>query len=81
MTAEAVYAPLESEKDFDTWKGKLQGKIVLGVPMPEVKASFEPLAKRYTEKDLECATEDMQGNLPPQATDAQKRDFLIGYVS
>jgi hypothetical protein len=53
VTAEAIYAPIEAEKDFDTWKGKLKGKIVLAMPTPEVKASFEPLAKRYDDKDLE----------------------------
>ena len=53
VTADAVYAPLESEKDFETWKGKLKGKIVLAVPVREVKPSFDPLAKRYSDKELE----------------------------
>lgn len=53
VTAEVVYAPLETEKDLEAWKGKLKGTIVLAVPMREVKPSFDPLAKRYTDKDLE----------------------------
>jgi hypothetical protein len=53
ITAEAIYAPLESEKDFAAWKGRLKGKIVLATPMREVKPDFEPLAQRFTQKDLE----------------------------
>ena len=40
-TADVVYAPMESEKDFDAWKGRLKGKIVLPMPTREVKAQFE----------------------------------------
>jgi len=52
-TADVVYAPMESEKDFDAWKGRLKGKIVLPMPTREVKAQFEAPAKRYTDKDLQ----------------------------
>jgi hypothetical protein len=52
LTGDAVYVPLSSEADFDAWKGKLKGKIVLATPMREVKASFDPLAKRFDEKSL-----------------------------
>ena len=38
VTAEIVFAPMESEKDFDTWKGKLKGKLVMPMPTREVKA-------------------------------------------
>jgi hypothetical protein len=53
VTAEAVYAPLEAEKDFEAWKGKLKGKIVLVQPVPEAKLSVDPLSKRYSEKELD----------------------------
>ena len=69
VTGDAVYAPMKSEKDFETWKGKLKGKIVLPSPVPEVKASFEPLAKRYTAKDLE----DLEA-LDPKAPSARRYD-------
>jgi carboxypeptidase Q len=52
VTADAVYAPLETEADLDQWKGKLKGKIVLPVPIREVKPSFDPLASRYTDEEL-----------------------------
>jgi carboxypeptidase Q len=53
VTADVIYAPMESEKDFDTWKGKLKGKIVMPMPRRQVKALFEAQAKRYTDKDLD----------------------------
>jgi carboxypeptidase Q len=46
ITAEAVFAPIEDEKDLEKWKGKLKGRIVLAFPPREVKASFDPLATR-----------------------------------
>ena len=52
VTADVVYAPLESEADLEKWKGKLAGKIVLPLPMREVKARFEPLATRMSDEDL-----------------------------
>jgi hypothetical protein len=52
ITADAVFAPLEDEKDLDKWKGKLKGKIVLAYPTREVKASFDPLATRFNDADL-----------------------------
>jgi carboxypeptidase Q len=52
ITADVVYAPMDSEKDLEEWKGKLKGKIVLPVPAREVKLSFDPLAHRYTDEEL-----------------------------
>jgi carboxypeptidase Q len=51
-TADAIYAPMENEQDLDKWKGKLKGKIVLAFPTREVKASFDPLATRYSDEEL-----------------------------
>ena len=52
VTADAIYAPLENDQDLDKWKGKLKGKIVLVLPARDVKASFDPLATRYTDAEL-----------------------------
>jgi carboxypeptidase Q len=51
-TAEALYAPMENEADFEKWKGKLKGKIVLAVPIREVKPHFDPEATRLSDADL-----------------------------
>lgn len=53
VTAEATLAVIDSEADFDKYKGKLSGKIVLIQNMREVKPSFDPLASRYSEKELD----------------------------
>ncbi len=70
VTAEAVYAPIESEKDFDTWRGKVKGKIVLMYPIREVKPSFDPLASRYTDKELT----DLQ-EIDPKASNQRRYDM------
>ena len=53
VTAEVVIAAIQNEADLEKFKGQLKGKIVLTQPMREVKASFDPLGSRYTEKELE----------------------------
>jgi carboxypeptidase Q len=68
LTAELLFAPMESEKDFDTWRGKLKGKIVMPMPTREVKALFEAPAKRYTDKELEELEQ-----LEPGAAAARRR--------
>jgi carboxypeptidase Q len=52
VTGDAVIAVVNSEKDFDTFRGKLRGKFVLAVPMREVPAHFEAPGHRYTEAEL-----------------------------
>jgi carboxypeptidase Q len=53
VTADVVFAPMETEADLEKWKGKLAGKIVLPVPTREVKALFEPQATRRSDAELE----------------------------
>ena len=47
---------VENEQDMEKVKGTLRGKIVLSMPMREVKAAFDPLAARFTAKQLEELT-------------------------
>jgi len=49
---EAVLAIVQSDRDFDTWRGKLRGKFVLTAPMRQVGARFDPLARRFADNDL-----------------------------
>ncbi len=52
VAAEAVLAPLYLETDFEKFKGKLKGKIVL-IEEPRAAAlSAEPLSRRMTDADL-----------------------------
>jgi len=53
LSAPIILAPLASPKDFDVWKGKLKGKIVLvSVPAPPVDETA-PAFKRLTDVDLQ----------------------------
>jgi carboxypeptidase Q len=53
VTADAVYAPMTTEKDFDAWRGRLRGTIVLPAPPRDLDAQFEPQARRFTDAQLE----------------------------
>jgi carboxypeptidase Q len=52
VTGEAVLAVLNTEKDFDSFRGKLRGKFVLGTAMRDVPAHFEAPGHRYTDPEL-----------------------------
>jgi carboxypeptidase Q len=52
VTGEAVLAVIDSDKDFETFRGKLRGKFALGMAMRDVPAHFEPLGDRYTDQEL-----------------------------
>ncbi len=52
LVAPVIVAPLRTEKDFDTWKGKLAGKIVL-VTWPEpLREATEAPFKRLTAAEV-----------------------------
>ncbi len=53
VSGEAVNVVIDEEKDFDKYKGKLSGKIVLLGEMRDVPPVDKPLFERYTDKDLE----------------------------
>lgn len=57
LTAEAILAPIETMADFEKFKGKLKGKVVLTAPARDVAASFQPLASRFSDDDLAAMTQ------------------------
>jgi len=62
-----LFDPLE-ESDLKEYKGKLKGKIVL---MPETQTytmSFEPLASRLTDEELERYATDSRAEIRPRST-------------
>jgi carboxypeptidase Q len=79
VTGEVVFVSVSDDKDFDKYKGKLEGKVVLYGPMrdvpPEDKAYFE----RYTEKELEDLAQfpvnANAGGVPPEMQ-ARLRTFM-----
>jgi hypothetical protein len=52
LSASAIWMDAKEEKDFDTYKGKLAGKIVLLGEMREVKPVDKPLFRRYDDAEL-----------------------------
>lgn len=52
ITAQAIWVDIKDEKDFDKYKGKLAGKIVLLGEMRDVKPLDKALLTRLDEKDL-----------------------------
>jgi carboxypeptidase Q len=52
VTGQALWADIKKEEDFDKYKGKLTGKIVLLGDMRDVKPVDKPLFVRMDEKEL-----------------------------
>ena len=53
VTAQVIAVPhLKEEKDFDAWKGKLAGKIILYGDAPRINPDPQPLMEHYDEKKL-----------------------------
>ncbi|MEW6128110.1 MAG: M20/M25/M40 family metallo-hydrolase [Acidobacteriota bacterium] len=52
VRGEVVYLNIKNDADFEKYKGKLKGAIVLLGSAREVKAHFEPEGARMTDKDL-----------------------------
>jgi carboxypeptidase Q len=76
VTGDIVFANIQNESDFEQFKGKLAGKVVLLGPMREVPPVDGALFSRYSEKDLsELAEFPLSANagpLPP-AVEARLR--------
>jgi carboxypeptidase Q len=54
VTAEVIAVPmLHEEKDFEKWKGKLAGKIILYGDDPKIDPNRETLVKHYDQANLE----------------------------
>jgi carboxypeptidase Q len=84
VTGEAVMAVITSEKDFDTFRGKLRGKFVLATAMREVVPQFEAPAHRYTDAELADLSKQPtagrgrgRGNAPDAAFARKRAQFWI----
>ncbi len=53
VTGEVIFVDIQSDKDFDQYKGKLTGKIVLYGAMRAVPPVDKALFDRYSEKELD----------------------------
>ena len=52
LTADVVYMDAKTPADLDKYKGQLKGKIVLMSDVREVKADFDGMGERLTDKQL-----------------------------
>jgi carboxypeptidase Q len=66
LTAPVIVAPIRTERDFDTWKGKLAGKIVL-VTWPEPpKDSAQPPFERLSDAQVRKLDTYEEPNFDPE---------------
>ena len=71
LTAPIIVAPLRTERDFDTWKGKLAGKIVL-ITWPEPpKDTAQPPFERLSDAQVRKLDTYEEPDFDPEAL--QKR--------
>ncbi len=79
VTGDVVFVNIQTDKDFDQYKGKLAGKIVLYGAMRDVPPLDKAIFERATEKELEDIAEfQINGNaggIPPEMQ-ARMRTFM-----
>jgi carboxypeptidase Q len=68
VTAEVIAVPqLKEEKDFDAWKGKLAGKIVLYGDSPQIHPDPAPMLEHYDDNKLSQIFDyPLDGNMEEQ---------------
>src|ERR1043165_2255696 len=69
VTAQIVVAPLKRERDFEAWRGKLAGKIVL-VSLPDDGSEpGEPAFKRLTDEEINKLDRYRQPDYDPDSVE------------
>ena len=70
VTGDVVFVNIQNDKDFDQYRGKLAGKIVLYGAMRDVPPIDKALFERYTDKELEDIAQfpvnANAGGIPPE---------------
>ena len=79
VTGKCIRATIEDKKDFDKYRGKLAGMIVIFGPDAEVKPITDAPYKRYTDDDLAKTSEyQIPGERPPfRLADLMRRQQFI----
>ena len=76
VTAEVMRVDISSDADFDKYRGKLAGKIVLTQPAREVKMLEGTIVQRWTDSLLkEAENTPLVGPAPERAQDPSKPTF------
>jgi hypothetical protein len=80
IKGEVVYLDIKAETDFEKYKGKIAGKIVLMPSTSTYEVSFEPLASRLSEsqlKDLEMASSGGPSRRQPSDRNAMMLQYAL----
>jgi hypothetical protein len=84
LVAEVVHLDARNEADLARYKGKLKGAIVLTSPPVNLRARFDPLATRLSDKELldladagAPRTGGRRGRRPPSDFPRKRLEFLI----
>jgi hypothetical protein len=78
ITAQVVVAPIKRERDFEAWRGKLAGKIVL-VSLPDDGSEpGEAPFKRLSPEDLGKMDHYRQPDYDPQSVERQLKRITFG---
>jgi len=62
VSSQLVLVNIESEKDFETYKGKLKDKIIILPANGEYETEFGPMAMRHTDEELNELTKPSQSS-------------------
>ncbi len=79
VSGEAVYVNIQNDEDFDKYKGKLAGKIVLLGEMREVPPVDKGLFERYSDKELEEIAESPVTDRAGRDLQARLRTYMQRY--
>ena len=79
VSGEAISVNITDEKDFDQYKGKLAGKIVLLGEMREVPPLDKSLFERYSDKELEEIAEYPTSNAGGGDYQARVKAYIARY--
>ena len=76
ITGEVIFADIKTEADFEKYRGKLKGAIVLTTPMREVQAWFKAPGERLSdERLLAMANADLTAQQRPGGPGGPPNDF------
>ncbi|MFN0108917.1 MAG: M20/M25/M40 family metallo-hydrolase [Blastocatellia bacterium] len=77
VVAEAVFLEINTEADFEKYKGKLKGAIALVSPLRPVAAQFKAPAVRYTDEELlKMANDQAEQRGGGNFSDEQRRQMI-----
>ncbi len=68
LKGKLILVKAEKEEDFDQYRGKIKDKVVLVQTSVDVKTSFEPDARRFTDAQLEQMAKNVADNAPSSWT-------------